>query len=273
MTQSFGHPGATPLPRRLASTPLVVAVLASALLSAPAVPVIAATAPGAGSATNALPSSPVPVEAPDVPQVPVPLPPTPQPPPVSTPSATSTPTAEGAGHVLGGGAGEVVEGIAQAPSQAEGAGATPGSGTGGEPSAPTTTRRPDQRSIGPAESAPLRRWRAYVWPAVALRVRDALMPLLASLDSFRAIHVPDAFEVLSPAPSTGSIGIGLSSKRPTPPSQDLQSPAEPALPDAGTSLLATLLIGLLAVVGLGSLARLVVGEELFEDRHWRGHRG
>lgn len=38
------------------------------------------------------------------------------------------------------------------------------------------------------------------------------------------------------------------------------------------TLLATLLIGLLIALGLVALARLVIGEELFEARHWRGHR-
>jgi hypothetical protein len=39
------------------------------------------------------------------------------------------------------------------------------------------------------------------------------------------------------------------------------------------SLLVALLIGLLMALGLVALARLVVGEELFEARRWWGHRG
>jgi hypothetical protein len=38
-------------------------------------------------------------------------------------------------------------------------------------------------------------------------------------------------------------------------------------------LLVVLLVVLLTGVGLVALARLVVGEELFETQHWRGHRG
>ena len=93
------------------------------------------------------------------------------------------------------------------------------------------------------------------------------MPLLARLDDFFGA---DGFGLLSPPAVPGSVGgIELFSERPGQPS--LQSPSETPLPEGGMGLLAALLIGLLMVVGLVALARLVVGEELFETR--RSHRG
>lgn len=102
-----------------------------------------------------------------------------------------------------------------------------------------------------------------------------MRPLLAGLDGLVDVQAPDLLGLsFSPTALSSSVGIDPSSGRVDPPSRDRQS-ASPgfALSDEKLSLLATLLIGLLAVVGLVSLARLVVGEELFEPRYWRGHRG
>lgn len=276
MTRSHEHPGATPIPRRLTGSPLVVAVLASVLLSALATTNgAAAVVPGAGAVTEdptgALPVPSAPVQTPEVPNVPVPVPPpsAPQPSPDPVPSASSVAAAAPRG--LGGGAGNGTEGIAVAPAEVEESGA--GSGPGGEAGAGAVTHRPDGHSIGPAETAPLRRWRAYVWPAVALRIRDALVSLLAPLSGFVSVHLPAALRSFSPAATPGSAGIDFPPKLADLPSRDPGSSSEASLSKDGMSLLVSLLIGLLVVVGLGSLARLVVGEELFEPRHWRGHRG
>ena len=127
--------------------------------------------------------------------------------------------------------------------------------------------------IGSAETAPLRHWRAYIWPAIALRVGDALQPLLARLDRFAGVQVPDVLGLLTPPVAPVSAGNDLPSKRSGLLGQDLQSPPKVALPEGGMGLFASLLIGLLMVVGLVALVRLVVGEELFEAGHWPGHRG
>jgi hypothetical protein len=123
-------------------------------------------------------------------------------------------------------------------------------------------------------ASPLR-WRAYVWPAIALRVEDAVMPLLTSLDGLVDVQAPDVLGLsFSPAAISSPVGVDRPSGRADAPNQDHQSSSPGfALSEEKLSLLATLLIGLLAVVGLVSLARLVVGEELFEPRYWRGHRG
>ena len=100
------------------------------------------------------------------------------------------------------------------------------------------------------------------------------MPLLAGLDGLVDVQAPDVLGLsFSPSVLSGSVGVDRPPGRVDPPSLDRQSSPGFALTEERLSLLATLLIGLLAVVGLVSLARLVVGEELFEPRHWRGHRG
>lgn len=231
---------------------------------------IAAVVPGAGSVGevtgDAVPSLPVPVETPDLPEVPAPVPPppAPKPPPPSAPSA-----AEGAARGYSDSAGE---GVTRAPPAAAEPGAFPDAAPRSEPDTRVVTRRPDRRSIGPAEAAPLPRWRAYVWPAVALRIGDALTPLLARLERFAAVQVPDVLGLLSPAAVPGFAGNDLPSERSGLLGQNLRSPPVVALSNEGMSLLAALLIWLLMALGLVALARLVVGEELFEVRRWRGHR-
>jgi hypothetical protein len=211
---------------------------------------------------KALPDLPVPNETPDVPKATAPVPSVPKP----SPSASAA--AETAGRVVGGG---VEEALARVPSETEGPGALPGSRS--EPGGRAVARRPDRRPTGPVEMAPLRRWRTHVWPAIALRVGDALKPLLVPLGGLADVHLPDVFGLPSPSAVSSSIGIDPPSERPGPPSRDLQSPSEVALPEGGMGFLAALLIGLLMAVGLVALARLVVGEDLFETRHWPGHRG
>lgn len=132
---------------------------------------------------------------------------------------------------------------------------------------------PGRGSVGPAETAPRRHWRAYVWPAIALRVGDALTPLLARLDGLVTGRVPDLFGLLAPSAVPGSGADDLSSERSGLLGQNLQSPPAAALSEERMGLLAVLLIGLLMAVGLVALARLVVGEELFEAGHWPGRHG
>jgi hypothetical protein len=96
---------------------------------------------------------------------------------------------------------------------------------------------------------------------------------MARLDRVVYVQVPELLGLLAPSAAPVSAGTDLPSKRSGSLGQHLRSPSGVSLPDGGVGLLATLLIGLLAVVGLVSLARLVVGEELFEAGHWPGHRG
>jgi hypothetical protein len=263
--------------------PILVAVLAAGLLGAPEAPAaltddVAEAGAKAGAvteaATNALPPLPVPVDPPDVPEIPAPAPPPSgsKPPPAPPPPASSvTDVVRG----VAGGAGETAKGVApaQAPSVAEGPGALPDSGD--EPDARAVEDRSGRRKTDPMERASPLRWRAYVWPAVALRVEAAVRPLLVGLGDLTDVQAPDLLGLsFSPSALSGSVGIDRPSVRVDPPNLDRQSSSPGfALSDEKLSLLATLLIALLGVVGLVSLARLVIGEELFEPRHWRGHRG
>jgi hypothetical protein len=252
------HPAEVRLPRRLVYAPFAIAVVASALLGAPAAHAtvaadVAAVTSEVEAATNALPGPPVPIETPDVPKVPVPSPSV-APPPPSVPGVAE-------------------EGVERtAPARTERPAVVPNPDALGEPAAGPVSRKPDRRSIGPAEAAPPLRWRAYVWPAIALRVGDVLKPLLAPMDSLAHLRMPDVFGLFSSSAVHGSVGIDHPKKRSGLLGQDRQSPGL-ALPENGTGLVAALLIGLLLAVGLVALARLVVGEELFEGRYWRGHRG
>ncbi len=276
MVRSHKHPAAVLISRWLLIVLFAIAVMASALLGAPAahatltdqVNAVASDVESVTeSATGALPSTPVPIGTPDLPKVPAPPPSAPKPPP----AAAATDAAETADRGLGGGAEEV----AKAPSETAGPGASaaPDPGAGGAPGAHPAAGGPDRRSIDPAETAPLRRLRAYVWPAIALGVRNALAPLLVRLKGMAGVRVPDVFGLLSPAmPDSAESDPGGSDFPATRAGQPSQPPWI-ALPEGGMGLLAALVVGLLVVACFVSLARLVVGEELFESRYWRGHRG
>jgi hypothetical protein len=277
LARLHGDPGATPSPRWFAGVPLAAVVLAVAHLAAPpASAALADDVAAVGSdvnavteaATKALPGLPVPVEPPDLPKVP---PPPPPPSASKPPPPTSTPAPPGAAATLPDGVQEVVT---PAPSAVAGPAASPGPGTRGEPNPGAVAGKPGRRSVGPAEAAPMPRWRTYLWPAIALRLEAVLMPLLPRLEGLVEFRWPDAFGLPSrtAAPVVGG-GIDRSSERLEPPRQDLRSPTGVALPEGEMGLLATLLVGLLTIMGLVALARLVVGEDLFESRYWRGHRG
>jgi hypothetical protein len=254
---------------------IAIVVLAFALFSAPAASAngVAGVVRETGSATEAvtktLPDLPLPVETPDVPEVSVPAPPptVTKPPPASVPSAPSaTPAVEVAPSGLGGEAGTP----AGAEGQAPGTLPSPDSGATSAPAA----RQPDRRSIDPAEVAPRGRWRAYIWPALALRVRAALAPLLTRLNDFvDDVPAPEAVGLFSSPTVSDSVGIDRHSESQAQPSRDPRSSSVAFIPEEEMGFLASLLIVLLTVVGLVALARLVVGEALFEAQHWRGHRG
>lgn len=279
MVRSHVHPARMQLSRRFVRVSLS-AVAALALSGVPAAHG-AVTDDVAGvtsevesvteAVTGALPDTPVPIETPGVPKVPPPPPPSASKPPpraLSSPSATNA--VETAVRDLDGGAGEA----ARATSEVEGASDFASPGTSGEPGVRAGGEgRPGKHSIGPAAAAPPLRWRAYVWPAIALRVGDAVRPLLASIGGLTRIRVPDVFGLFSSPEVPGSTGIDRPSKRSGQLGQDLQSPSAIPLPSDGMGFVAAVLIGLLVMVGLLALTRLVVGEELFEGRHWRGHRG
>jgi hypothetical protein len=281
VTLSYEHPQATSRLRTLAGallavvTALALPLLGPAAASASLADDVAPIVPDAGSVTEApteaLPDLPVPIVVPDVPEVPHPVPlPSASKPPASTAPPPAADTVESAAHGLGGEAKERVVGPSP---EAEVAGDSPGPGAISKPGGHPGAQRIAGGSIGPAETAPLGRWRAYVWPAIALRIRDALVPLLASLDRFAAAQLRDLFGLSSPFLAPGSAaGSDLPSERSGLLGQNLRSPPAAALAEEGMSLLAALLIGLLMALGLVALARLFVGEELFEARHRRGHR-
>lgn len=287
MVRSSEHPAVVWLPRRLVNVAFALVVVASALLCAPAAHAavtddVHAVAFGVESvtetATNALPGPLVPVEVPDVPRVPSPPPPASKPPPraPSPPAATATDAAETAVGDPGGGegVGEIAGEVARAPSETAAPGASAGPGAGSAPGVPPAAHRPDRRSIGPAEVAPLRQWRAYVWPAIALGVRHALAPLLVRLEGMAGARVPNVFGLLPPSAMPDSVESGPGgSDFPATHAGPPRQPPWIALPAGGMGLLAALVVGLLVVACFVSLARLVVGEELFESRYWRGHRG
>lgn len=99
------------------------------------------------------------------------------------------------------------------------------------------------------------------------------MPLARSGAIF-GIPIQDVSVLLSRLlVATGVAGLDPSSSKSATPSQALPSPPELTLPDDGMSLLMILLTVALTAVGLLVLARLLVGEELFETGRWPSHRG
>jgi hypothetical protein len=125
----------------------------------------------------------------------------------------------------------------------------------------------------------VRRWLAYIWPAVALGgAREILFPLLATLEH-SGLRLDGRVLTRLLAVTTGLVaqfanGLSAGSQNSSPlhgssPSFDF------ALTHGGVELLLAIFMALLALAGLVALARLTVGEELFESRWWRhrsGHR-
>lgn len=126
-----------------------------------------------------------------------------------------------------------------------------------------------ERSVGAAEAAPLRRWLAYVWPAVSLGpAARALAVLLPDLVGASAPPMPDPArlftQVLGVAASSG--GSALSEPASTPHSSQ-PAPYSDLMPSSGgMSFLATILTVIAALIAVVALARLTVGEEFFSMR-------
>jgi hypothetical protein len=248
------------------------------------------TIPTAPQTPVKVPSAP-PVNVPSAPPVKVPnAPPTSSSAPQLTPATTGGPAT-----VAGGGAGSRSDGVATGvEKQLRGAvtgisreGASSGAVAGYGRSDPSLNRQsgdesqsgqrpgappasgPRARAVGAAEAAPLRRWLAYVWPAVALGpFARALVVLLPDLVGASMPPMPDPArlftQVLGVAASSG--GSSLSEPVPTPQSSR-SAPHSDLLPSSGgMSLLITILTILAALIGVVALARLTVGEEFFSMR-------
>jgi hypothetical protein len=249
------------------------------------------------------PPEPLPVEPPSLPsQVPQPqTPPTPAPsapsgsvhvPDVTAP-VTKAPPPPHATLPDGGGLDVPPSGVsagsggrpAGEPSTAPPAGSGSGLGArspfgaedgsaGSSPEAPT-------RSVDVSEPARLRRWIAYVWPAVALgRIGGAILPLMASLERTFGRLGSD----FQPLAALGGAFAGAAATAipgapgPTTGRSAQSDPGRSILPlsSGGMGLLTIMLIVLLSLVAAIALARLVVGEEVFSPHRpphrRRGHR-
>lgn len=292
MTWRHRHSAATRTLRRHGVAWVAAALLAAGLLGAPAAlgalpGDLSLTVPEAGPVPEApsisLPSPPDPVAPPVVPEPPaqLPLPQAPKPAPPAAPApGAGLPTV----HEAADGLGKAVGAVTGVPSEAVGASAVekPSSGAGGlvaatprsQPRVSILAQNPSGSSVGSAEAAPPPRLLAYVWPAIALSFAAPLVSLLdrwgedvggVLLDASgllpRLLAVASAVGLNPPPGQTGVAGRAD------------QSPPGLHLPDGGLSLLMALSMGLLIAVGLVALARLLVGEELFEPRRWRSHRG
>lgn len=225
---------------------------------------------------NVLPPIEVP-STPELPPLPAPTPAAPEPPAPVNPS-------KAVGEVAAG-AEEAAEAVTRLPSEVVGklhSGSNSGSGgTAGDPApgkgeqgAPTIDARRPESSIDPAAAAPLRRLLAYVWPAVALEFSEVGMPLLARLAVAAGIPVADALGLLSGLlPAVLGVEADSSPGNQATPREALLSPPEVPVLGDGMGLLLSLVTAFLAAVSLLAMARLLVGEELFEPRRWRHHRG
>ena len=122
-------------------------------------------------------------------------------------------------------------------------------------------------------AAPLSRWLAYVWPAIALGpVGEALTMTwalrLTRLE--RAFPLPASGILGSLSLPTGAAGPGDASQ-PSPASRGAEAsrpgPLDRLTPHGGgMSLLVTAITVLAALIGVVALARLAVGEDLFSSR-------
>jgi hypothetical protein len=216
---------------------------------------------------------PVQIQVPTPPKVTVPNPSPPpavRPPSASSPSAGAPTSSQPSGDVAGG-VREVVDSVASEPTEvgAE-AGALPGAigkGSGdsstaspGRGGALATSPVAGARQIESLREAPVRRWIAYVWPAVALGpVGDLITGLQAALAGA-------ALPRISTPPIPGLVSgltAGVVTSDPSPSAASDLSPADaPAisLPGAEDFPLLRLLVSVLAFMGLlGVAVRLELG--------------
>jgi hypothetical protein len=207
--------------------------------------------------------------------------------PVSPPSLSLPPTGSdkatsgsGPGAVppavrgVGGGAdpaGTVTDAVTEARQSAAGAthlGSRTRSGRLGERSVTPVVDGDAPPSIGPAVAAPLRRWLAYVWPAIALGpFGEVLATQFEQLR--RAISLPGdgLAQALSPLIGVAGASGSSPSAMPAPRSSAPSSAPFGLLPGSGgMNLLVTVVTVLAALVGVVALARLMVGADLFSSR-------
>jgi hypothetical protein len=123
--------------------------------------------------------------------------------------------------------------------------------------------------------APLRRWIAYVWPAIALGpVGEALaLPLSMQLASFKgAISPLTSSLAVSVSVLTGGSAVSGAPERTAPapagPKPSHSAPSGHLAPhEGGMSLFLTVMTVMATLIGVVALARLTVGEDLF-SRRW-----
>lgn len=131
---------------------------------------------------------------------------------------------------------------------------------------------PGSRSVRPAVAAPLHVWLAHVWPAIALGPFGGPIGVVAATRLLAleiGVPLPGAAERDSSLTVAGDPPVGLPST-PNPAGSSHSNPAPFFSPQGGgMSLLAVLMTVLAALVGLVSLARLTVGEDLFSLRWLR----
>jgi hypothetical protein len=132
-----------------------------------------------------------------------------------------------------------------------------------------------QPLVESAEAAPLPRWFAYVWTAIALGDTGTSAALLAgwesasSLPALTSLSASDAVRLLSRLMGiAGNSDASTFSKQPATPIGSLAPPPVAPVSASGLSLFLAIITSLLALVGLIALVRLTVGEEFFSSLRW-----
>jgi hypothetical protein len=216
---------------------------------------------------------PVQIQVPTPPKVSVPkLPPPPpvKPPSVNSPSAAA-PTSSQSGGGVAGGAKEVVDSVANDPTEAGAeAGALPGAldkgsdasglASPGHGEAHATSPATRARPIDSRREAPVRRWIAYVWPAVALGpVGDLVAGLRATLGSatLPRISAPNFLGLVSGLTAST---VTSDPRHSSAPDSSLANTPAISLPGGEDFPLLRLLVSFLAFIGLLAVAmRLELG--------------
>jgi len=238
------------------------------------------------------PPAPVGGAPPSVPEVKAPegVRPVPSPPDLPVPvSPTRSDKAAGSGsggttpgETRPGGSGLTGE---AAPAPAPGARPRPASGGAGSGAgraqtvrrAAVANAREGAPSLEEGMVAPLRRWVAFVWPAIALGPieRALALPLVLPLALRPASWdeaISDAASRFAPVLSTLTGAVGSEAAERSVPAQKYRAPG--SAPDGGLighgggmSLLVLLITIVATLIGVVALARLTVGEDLF-SRRW-----
>jgi hypothetical protein len=228
-----------------------------------------ATPPSDPSASTPAPTPPpVQIQVPTPPKVSAPKVTVPSPVKTSPPDSPSVGAASssGVGNVLAGSAKESVDTVAGTPTAAgpeAGGAASPGHGR-----ARATSPASGARSVESRREAPLRRWMAYVWPAVALGPLGELVTgLQAALghSTLPRIPVPNFLGLMS-----GLAAGTVTSDRGHSSAPDFSPAGSPAisLPGGEDFPLLRLLVSFLAFMGLLLVA---VRLELGSPYRWWPH--